>query len=111
MSVSVKPLILSKYASNVDTAEYTTPSSTNTIIDKFIARNNTGGAVTLTIYLVPNGGSSGNDNLYYSTSIAANTTVDLTEIKGNILATGGAIRVLAGAASSITIRASGREVT
>lgn len=112
MAVTAKNLINSKYAADSATTEYTAPASTRTIIDKFTATNITGGAVTLTVYLVPSGGSAGDSNKVISAlSIAAGATDDIEELKNQILATGDFISVLAGAATSIVIRASGREVT
>lgn len=112
MSVVSKTLISSKYANSASaTTEYTVPSSTRTIIDKFVVNNITGGGVTLSVYLVPLGSSAGNSNLIYATTVSANTTVDLTMIKGFTLDTGDFISILAGAANSLVIRASGREVS
>jgi hypothetical protein len=111
MSVTAMPLILSKYASNSATPEYIAPSSTNTIIDKFTATNVTGGAVTLTIYVVPNSGSpSASNTILPALSIAANTAVEIDVLKNHIISTGSTIQVMAGASSSIVIRMSGREV-
>ena len=112
MSVTAKPLINSKQAANAATTEYTTPTSTRTIIDKFTATNTTAGAITLTVYLVPSLGTAGATNTIISAlSIAAGVTTDITQLQNQILAAGDFISVLASAATSITIRASGREVT
>lgn len=112
MSVTAKPLINSKFASNSNTTEYTTPSLTRTIIDKFTATNITAGAVTLSIYIVPSAGSAGTSNqIIKDVSIAAGATTDFSSLQNQILATGDFISVAASAVSSITIRASGREVT
>lgn len=110
-TVTAKPLILSQYAEASATTEYTTPSSTKTIIDKFTATNVTGGSVSVSVYLVPNGQSVGDEyKIIDAKSVAANGTEDLTALKGHILDTGGFISVVASAGSSIVIRCSGREV-
>ena len=111
MTVTAKNLIASKQAANVATTEYTAPTSTRTIIDKFTATNTTGGAVTLTVYLVPSGQAASSSNKVLDAfSIAANTFLDLPQMQNHVLEAGDFISVLASAATSLTIRASGREV-
>jgi hypothetical protein len=112
MAVTAKPLINSKYAANVATLEYTAPASTRTIIDKFTATNNDASARTVSVYIVPSGGSPDNSNkIIGSTSISAGAVHDFSELQNQILATGDQIHVLADAASKVAIRASGRECT
>ena len=111
MGAISKELIPSKQAEAVDTTQYT---ATNVIavIDKFTVTNTTGGAVTLSINLVQSGGSVGVSNLVVDNkSIAANTTCVCSEVVGHILAPGSFISTNAGAATSLTIRCSGREIT
>ena len=110
MTVTSKPLILSKYAIAGETTEYTA-TGLRTIIDKMTGYNGTGGAVTLTVKLVPNTVAAGASNITVSRAIAAGATDTFPEIAGHSLEPGGFISVLAGAATSIVIRCSGREVT
>ena len=110
MTVTAKPLITSKFASNAETTEYTA-TGVRTLIDKFIGYNGTGGAVTLTVKLVPSGGAAGASNTNVVKSLAAGETYTFPEIVGNYLEPGGFISVLASAATSIVIRASGRETS
>jgi hypothetical protein len=110
MTVTAKPLITSKQAANAETTEYTAPAGTRTIIDKFTGHNATGGAVILTVKLVPQGGTAGTEHIVAVKSIAAGDTYTFPEVVGHVLETGGFISVIAGAATSINIRASGREV-
>lgn len=110
-TTTAKPLILTQYAESSATTEYTTPSNSKSLIDKFTATNITGGALTVNIWLLPNGQTVGNEYLVIDTfSIAANTCKDFTELANQYLDTGEAIAVQASAASSIIIRCSGREV-
>lgn len=110
-TVTAKPLIISQYAQNSNTNEYTTPSSTKTIIDKFTVTNISGGSVSINIYLVPSGQSAGDEYLIIDTlSVAANATQDITELKNHVLDTGDLIVAGASAADSLVIRCSGREV-
>lgn len=111
MTVTAKPLIVSKHAANAETTEYTVPAGTRTILDKFTGYNGTAGAVLLTVKLVPNGGTAGASNITVAKSIAAGETYTFPEIVGHSVEAGGFISVLAASATAIVIRASGREVT
>lgn len=111
MTVTSKPIIASKYAANSETTEYSAPPGTRAIIDKFTGYNGTGGAVSLTVKVVPNAGTAGASNTMLVKSLAAGETYTFPELVGHALEPGGVISVLASAATSIVIRASGREVT
>jgi hypothetical protein len=110
MSVVAKPLITAKHAENAQTTQYTA-TGVRTIIDKFSAYNGTGGAVTLAVNLVAVSGAAGASNLIMSKSINAGEAYTFPEVVGHVLEAGGFISTLAGAATSIVIRASGREVS
>ena len=111
MTVTAKELIASKQAPNSQTTEYTA-TNVRTIIDKFTGTNTSGGAVTLSVNLVPSGGSAGASNLIVDAkSINANETYTFPELVGQVLDSGSFISVIASAATSITIRVSGREVS
>lgn len=111
MSVTAKTLIAAKQAEIAQTTQYTAPASTRTIIDKFTATNTSAGAVTLSVNLVTNADTSGNQNLIVKTkSLAAGETYTFPEIVGHVLNGGDFISTIASAATSITIRASGREI-
>lgn len=110
MTVTARPLITSAYAANSETTVYTA-SSVRTIIDKFTGYNGTAGAVTLTVKLIASGGSAGASNIVVLKSLSAGETYTFPEIVGHVLESGGFISVVASAATSIVIRASGREVS
>jgi hypothetical protein len=110
-TVISKPLILSKYAGNTETTEYTASTGMRTILDKFTGYNGTAGAVSLTVKLVPSGASAGATNITVLKSIAAGETYTFPEVVGHVLEAGGFVSVIAASASAIVIRASGREVT
>lgn len=77
-----------------------TPSSNLLINGKVRFSNHTGGAVTITAWAVPSGGSAGNTNICLpTTSINANSYLDLNVPQ---IAAGGTLEAQAGAASSIT---------
>jgi hypothetical protein len=111
MTVTVKVLISAKQAENSQTTQYTAINC-KAIIDKFTATNTSGGNVTIGVNLVTSGGSAGAANLIVDTrSIAPDETYTFPELVGQALETGGLISTIASAATSLTIRASGREIT
>lgn len=112
MSVVSKNIIPAKNAENAQTTQYTAGTGVRTIIDKFTGTNYSAGAVTLSINLVTLADTAGNQNLIVKTkSLAAGETYTFPEIVGHVLEAGGFISTIASAATSINIRASGREVT
>ena len=111
MTVTIKVLIPSKIAESAQTTQYTA-SGVKTIIDKFTATNYSASAATLSVNLVTQYDSTGNQNLTVKTkSLAAGETYTFPEIVGHYLENGGYISTVAGTGSAINIRASGREVT
>lgn len=111
MTVTVKVLIPGKIAENTQTTQYTATNVT-TIIDKFTATNYSSAAATISVNLVTGGDTSGNQNLITKTKTLQPAEVyTFPEIVGQVLGTSGFISTITGTASSINIRASGREVT
>jgi len=111
MTVTVKNIIPRKQAENAQTTQYTA-TNCKTIIDKFTVTNTTAAPVTFACNLVASGGAAGASNLVLSTkSIAAGETYTCPELVGQTLEPSGFISTLAGAAASLTISASGREIT
>lgn len=111
MAVITKVLIPAKIAENTQTTQYTA-SGVTTIIDKFTATNYSGAAVTLSINLVTAADVAGDKNLIVKArSLAAGETYTFPEIVGQVLSSGAFISTIASAATSINIRASGREIT
>jgi len=111
MTVTVKNIIPRKQAENAQTSQYTA-TNCKTIIDKFTVTNTTAGAVAFSANLVASAGAAGASNLIISAkSIAAGECYTCPELVGQTLEPGGFISTLAGAATSLTISASGREIT
>lgn len=111
MTVTTKVIIPAKQIENAQTTQYTA-TNCRAIIDKATATNTSGANVTLSVNLVTSGGSSGVSNLVVNArAIAPNETYTLPELVGQVLDSGGFISTLAGAATSITLRISGREIT
>ena len=111
MTVSIKVLIPAKQAENSQTTQYTAVSC-KAIIDKFTITNTSAGNLTISVNLVTNGGSPSAANLIMDTrAIAPDETYTCPELVGQALEPGGYISTIASAATSLTIRASGREIT
>lgn len=111
MTVQTKTLVASKQAENAQTTQYTAVNCT-AIIDKFTCTNTTSGNVVFSINLVTSAGAAGAANRVMGPrSIAPNETYACPEAVGQVLLAGDFISTLAGAATSLTIRVSGREVT
>jgi hypothetical protein len=109
--VTVKVLIPAKIAENAQTTQYTATGVT-TIIDKFTATNYSGSAATLSVNLVTAADTAGNQNLITKTkTLQPSEVYTFPELVGQVLMASGFISTLAGTATSITIRASGREVS
>jgi hypothetical protein len=111
MTVSIKVLVPAKTVENTQTTQYTATGVT-AIIDKFTATNFTATAATISVNLVTVSGSSGNSNLITKTkTLQASEVYTFPELVGQVLGIGDFISTIAGTASAINIRVSGREVT
>jgi len=111
MTVTVKVLIPAKQAESAQTTQYTA-TNCKTIIDKFTATNTTAGNVTISVNLVTSGSTAGVTNLIVDTrSLAPDETYTFPELVGQALEPSGFISTIASAATSLTIRANGREIT
>lgn len=111
MTVTVKALIPAKQAESVQTTQYIAVNAT-AIVDKMTATNTSVLNVLLSVNIVTFGGAADASNLLIDErSIAPGETYVCTELAGHVLESGSFISTLAGTASALTIRASGREIT
>ena len=111
MTVTVKVLVPAKTAENTQTTQYTA-SGVTAIIDKFTATNYSAAAATISVNLVTAAGSASDSNLIVKTkTLQPSETYTFPELVGHVLAPSGFISTIAGTASAINIRVSGREVT
>jgi hypothetical protein len=111
MTVTVKVLVPAKFAENSQTTQYTATGVT-AIIDKFTATNISASAATISVNLVTTAGSAGNTNLITKTkTLQASEVYTFPELVGQVLGISDFISTIAGTASAINIRVSGREVT
>ena len=111
MTTTALNIIPAKMAEIAQTAQYTSDGA-RTIIDKFTATNTSGGSVAFSVNLVPSGGAPNSGNLIISNRvITAGSCYQCSELIGHVLESGSFVSTLAGAASAVTIRASGRKIT
>jgi hypothetical protein len=111
MTVTVSCLVETKYLEASQTTEYTS-SGLRTIIDKCVATNSSGSAATIALNIVPSGGSAGASNIMLQTkSLNAGESYSCPEVVGAVLESGDFLSGIAGTASAIVIRVSGRKVT
>ena len=111
MTVSVKVLVPGKTVENTQTTQYTATNVT-TIIDKFTATNYSGSAATISVNLVTTSYSAADNNLITKTkTLQPAETYTFPELVGQVLGSGDFISTIAGTASAVNIRVSGREVT
>ena len=112
MTTTAKCLLEAKYAESSETTQYTAGTGTRTIIDKFTGTNVTASAATLTVKIIASGGTaSADETIVYQKTIAAGETYTFPEVTGQILNAGDFLSTLAGTASAIVVRMSGRENT
>lgn len=111
MAVYVKVLIPAKIAESSQTTQYTA-SGVTTIVDKFTATNYGAAAASISVNVVTLADTAGNQNLIVKTkTLQPSETYTFPEIVGVALEPGGFISTIANTASSINIRANGREIT
>jgi hypothetical protein len=111
MTVTVKVLVPAKIVESTQTTQYTANGVT-TIIDKFTATNYSATAATISVNLVTTSGSAGNANLITKTkTLQPSEVYTFPELVGQVLNAGDFISTIAGTATAINMRVSGREVT
>lgn len=111
MTVRVRVLVPGKTVENSQTTQYTATNVT-TIIDKFTATNYSASAATISVNLVTTAGSAGDANLITKTkTLQPSEVYTFPELVGQVLGNGDFISTIAGTASAINMRVSGREVT
>jgi hypothetical protein len=111
VTITAKVLIPAKIAEATQTTQYTANGVT-TIIDKFTATNYSGSAATISVNLVTAADTAGDQNLITKTkTLQPSDVYTFPELVGQVLSVGAFISTIAGTATSINIRASGREVS
>ena len=111
MTVTVKVLVAPLQLQNTQTTQYTA-TNCKTIIDKATITNTDTVNRTVSVNLVTVSGSAGNSNLVIDDkTIVPGETYLCPELVGQSLEPGGFISTIASAATALTFRVSGREIT
>ena len=111
MAISISNIIPAKTAEDTQVTQYTS-AGVQTIIDKFTATNYSASPATISVNLVTAAGSAANSNLIVKTkTLQASETYTFPELVGHVLPNNGFISTIAGTATAINIRASGRLVS
>lgn len=112
MATTVTTLVPSKFAENSQTTQYTAAAGTKVVIDKFTVTNNGAASATLSVNLVPSGDTAGDENrIINAKAVTPGECYTCPEVVGHDLVPGEFISTLASAASTLTIRVSGRVAT
>jgi len=108
MATLLAVLVESKFVAATLTTQFTAVAP-QTIIGACTISNGTAGAVTITAHIVPSGDTAVAANTLISArSISPGATDPCPELTGQVLLPGDFISTQAGAASSLTLRISGR---
>ena len=111
MAYKAVSLIDAKHAENTTTTQYTA-TNVRAVIQQFTATNNSGTAATLTVHIVPSGGSADTTNVILDARpIADGEAYTCPELAGHVLENGDYIATVASAGSAIVIKASGLEIS
>ena len=111
MTVTVRVLVPSKQLEATQTTQYTATNA-KAIIDKATVTNTDTVNRTFSVNLVTSGGSAGNSNLVIDErTVVPGETYLCQELVGQALESGGFISTVASAATALTLRVSGREIT
>jgi hypothetical protein len=113
MAVNPKRFALAQLG-NADAAIVTGSNNVTTLIKRAVFTNTSASAVTLTINVVPNAGSSSAANRVIDPqrrTLAAGESYVSPELAGTVLSSGDMIRGLASTASVVTAMVSGVEIS
>ena len=111
MTTTQTVLIEPKLAEDANTIQYTA-NGVNAIVDKFTVTNNGTTAATITINVVTNLGTAGASNrIVNARDIEVGECYTCPEMLGQVLVSEDYISTTASTATTLTIRASGREIT
>lgn len=112
MSTTPKVLVEQQYVENATTSKYTSPANgKGTWIDKATFANTDVVSQTITVYIVPSGGSAGNDTKAIpATAILTGAVTSIADLAGKFISPGASIQWVASAASKVNGAINGREV-
>lgn len=110
MAITTKDLVDSQFVPSSTGTLYTAPAYA--MVTAINVTNTSSAYVTLTVYVVPSGGSAGDSNALVSAkTLAPGESYQCPEVQGQVLSGNDTLQAVASAASSLNIRASGVEFT
>jgi hypothetical protein len=111
MTVSVKTLVPPLQMAATQTTQYTA-TAVRAVIDKATVTNTDTVSRTFSVNLVQVAGSASNSNLIIDTrTVQPDETYTCPELVGQVLDSGAFISTIASAATALTLRVSGREIS
>lgn len=111
MTVTVKVLVPPLQMQATQTTQYTA-TAVKALIDKATVTNTDTVSRTFSVNLVTSGGSAGNSNLVIDDkTVVPGETYLCPELVGQALDPGGFVSTIASAATALTLRVSGREIS
>lgn len=112
MARTAKRLVAGSQLTTSAATYYTVPALTTCIVRKVSFTNTSGSAATVTLHLITSGGSASDSNkIAHTKNLAAGETWSCPDAEGQVLEASGFIQALASAGTSITMIASGIEIT
>lgn len=112
MAITGKRMVAGSQLTASAATYYTVGASTRAQIQAMTITNRNASSRTVTIHLVPSGGTADDTNIILAAkSLAQNESYKVIEAIGQWLEAGGTIQALASAATSVNLVASGIEVT
>lgn len=111
MSYTAKSLVDGTNLTDAAAVYYTAPTGTKAVIKKATFCNDHSSVVTVTINLVPSGGSAAYGNQITKTkSLAAGETWNCVDVENHVLEESGFISMVASVTEKIGVRISGFEI-
>lgn len=113
MTITAKQMVAPQQLTTSDAAYYTVPSNTTGVIKRATFTNTSAGAVTITANIVPAAGSSSASNRVVDPQwavLSPGQPYVSVELAGKTLPPGTMLRMLASAATSITVAVDGVEI-
>lgn len=108
MTVTARRLVPGSQLTGAAAAYYTAPTNTRAVIKAATLTNTTAGAVAVTVYLVPSGGSAGATNVLISAlNLAAGAAYACPELINQVIEAGGSLQAFG---LNVTLVASGVEI-
>jgi len=112
MATTLTQIITPQVVANSITTYYTVPTGKKCVTRAITFCNPTGTARTVSVYIVPSGGSADNTTtLLKSYAVDTLETLTPSDLQNHVLQAGDTIDIIASSASSITVLGSGTEVS